>query len=142
MLEAEMLSCRECGKEFGDWHALGGQMRMHRPRKGDWSERVVERGEANVRVARALGRLSELSPQEAWQVVVNWIIDVYREARGRDEAIQAYRLRQEDSEARIEGIQSELKKLQQMVSGGGRRSPGAPSAAQMRWAAIDEEAEH
>jgi hypothetical protein len=88
-----------------------------------------------------LGRLSELSPQEAWQVVVNWIMDVYREAEVRDEAIRAYRLRQEESEARIEGIQSELKKLQQTVSAGGRRSAAVPDAAQMRWAAMDDDAE-
>ena len=134
-----MFSCKECGKEFGDWHALGGHMRTHRPRKGDQgaSAGVVD-GSREERVARAVGRLSELSPQEAWQVVVNWIMDVYREAQGRDEAIQTYRMRLEDSEARIDGIQGELRKLQQMVTAGSRGGQVIQSGAQMRLGSMDD----
>ncbi len=68
-------------------------------------------------MGRALGKLSEISPQEAWQIVVNWIVDVYRREQQRDEIINAYRLRSQESEARIDTIQSDLKKLQQMVVG-------------------------
>jgi len=138
-----MFSCKECGKEFGDWHALGGHMRTHRPRKGDREAAAsVSAGDGEgERVVRALTRLSDLSAEEAWRIVVNWIMDVYREAHTRDETIQAYRMRLQESEARIDGIQGDLKKLQQMVSAGGRGAISrSASAAQMRWAAMDESA--
>ena len=112
-----MFKCRECGKEFGDWHALGGHMRTHRARKGKSVALPTDEGQRKELLAQSLGRLSELSPQEAWQIVVNWIMDVYRQEQLRGETIQAYRLRLQDSEARIDAIQSELRKLQQMVTG-------------------------
>ena len=115
-------------------------MRTHRPRKGDQgaTSAGVVGGSREERVARAVGRLSELSPQEAWQIVVNWIMDVYREAQGRDEAIQTYRMRLDDSEARIEGIQGELRKLQQMVAAGSRGGQVIQSGAQMRLGSMDD----
>ena len=70
------------------------------------------------RLSQALAKLSELSPQEAWQIVVNWVMDVYHQAQLRDEIIQAYRLRVEDSESRIESVQSELRRLRQLVVDG------------------------
>jgi hypothetical protein len=107
-----MFKCKECGKEFGDWHALGGHMRTH------WERRGKETGEpkrvgagGGERAAEALGRLGELSPQEAWQIVVNWIIDVHQQMRAKDELIQSYRLRLQDSEARAQAIQGDLKRL-------------------------------
>lgn len=108
-----MFKCRECGKEFGDWHALGGHMRTHWEKRGKETgapKRVSAGG--GERVAEALGRLGELSPQEAWQIVVNWIIDVHEQMRAKDELIQSYRLRLQDSEARAQGIQGDLKRLQ------------------------------
>lgn len=112
-----MFKCRECGKEFGDWHALGGHMRTHRAGKERSVALPMDDGRKKELLGRALGRLSELSPQEAWQIVVNWIMDVYRQEQLREETIQAYRMRLKDNEARIDVIQSELKKLQQMVAG-------------------------
>jgi len=112
-----MFKCKECGKEFGDWHALGGHMRTHWGRKKEKVAEVPEKGEQRQRevIGRALGKLSEISPQEAWQIVVSWIIDVYKREQQRDEIIQAYRFRAQENETRIDTIQSELKKLQQMV---------------------------
>jgi len=110
-----MFRCRECGKEFGDWHALGGHMRTHRARK---EKSVALRGDEEQKkeiLGRALGRLSELSPQEAWQIVVNWIMDVHRQMQLKDEIIQTYRLRLQDSEAKVQTVQSDLSKLQQTV---------------------------
>ena len=134
-----MFSCKECGKEFGDWHALGGHMRTHRPRTGDRARSAAGPEAGEERVVRALGRLGDLSAEEAWRIVVNWIFDVYREAHARDEAIQAYRLRLRESEARMDGIQSDLKKLQEMVSAVGRGPAAGPAGAtQMRWTAMDE----
>lgn len=120
-----MFSCRECGKAFEDWHALGGHMRTHRSQKGGGGPPVAPRGVSGDRVGRALGRLSDLSAEEAWRIVVHWIMDVQQEAQGREEAIQAYRMRLEESEARIDGIQGELRKLQQMVAAGGRTVVGS-----------------
>jgi len=94
-----MFKCKECGKEFGDWHALGGHMRTHRARKGKSVALPTDEGQRKELLAQALGRLSELSPQEAWQIVVNWIMDVYRQEQLRGETIQAYRLRLQDSES-------------------------------------------
>ena len=113
-----MFSCRECGKAFEDWHALGGHMRTHRSEKGGGGVPAAPRGARGDRVGRALGRLSELGAEEAWRIVVHWIMDVQQEAQGREEAIHAYRMRLEESEARIDGIQGELRKLQQMVAAG------------------------
>lgn len=118
-----MFQCKECGKEFGDWHALGGHMRTH------WSRRKesvpVTKGVETDRaiLGHAMGKLSEISPQEAWQVVVNWIMDVYSQERRREEMIQSYRLKAQQNEARIDAIQSELKRLQQMIIGG-KNKPG------------------
>jgi hypothetical protein len=83
-----MFTCRECGKEFEDWHQLGGHMRTHRPRKEGPGPRGMAEGQNRELVSRALGRLSELSPQEAWQIVVNWIVDVNQQMQQRDEVIQ------------------------------------------------------
>jgi len=137
-----MFSCKECGKEFGDWHALGGHMRTHRPRMGDRARSPAGREAGEERVVRALGRLGDLSAEEAWRIVVNWIFDVYREAHARDEAIQAYRLRLQESEARMDGIQSDLRKLQQMLAAGRGAAADPAAATQMRWAAMDESAGH
>jgi hypothetical protein len=112
-----MFKCRECGKEFDDWHALGGHMRTHRARKERSMTLPADEEHKKEQLGMALGRLSELSPQEAWQIVVNWIMDVYRQEQNRQETIQAYRMRLQDNEARIDAIQSDLKKLQQMVAG-------------------------
>ena len=120
-----MFSCRECGKEFEDWHALGGHMRTHRPQKGGEGTRVAApRGAGGDRVGRALGKLSELGAEEAWRIVVHWIMDVQQEAQGREDAIVAHRVRLEESEARMDGIQGELRKLQQLVSKDSRVGPG------------------
>ncbi|MBE0480566.1 MAG: C2H2-type zinc finger protein [Dehalococcoidia bacterium] len=122
-----MYQCKQCGKEFGDWHALGGHTRTHREssRKGDGARAIGGGGMpdgghedgSDQALGRALGRLSELSGEEAWRIVVQWILDVYRQARLRDEIIDGYRLRIRESETRIEAVQSELKKLQQQVAG-------------------------
>ena len=121
MIPRKKKICKECGKEFGDWHALGGHMRTPRPRKGaQGASAGVAGGSREERVARAVGRLSELSPQEAWQIVVNWIMDVYRQAQLRDELIQTYRLRIQETETKIDAVQRELRELQQMVAAGAR----------------------
>ncbi len=117
-----MFKCKECGKEFDDWHALGGHMRTHRAKRERSVSLPADEEHREERLARALGKLSELSPQEAWQIVVNWIMDVYRQAQVRDEVIQSYRLRVQESETRIEAVQSELKKLQQAVEEGTKYS--------------------
>ena len=114
-----MFRCKECGKEFDDWHALGGHMRTHWGRKGKEAEKAEGGEKEEELLGRALGRLSELSPQEAWQIVVNWIIDVYRKEQMREEIVRSYRLRVEESETRIEAIQAKLKKLQDDVTGRG-----------------------
>jgi hypothetical protein len=112
-----MFKCKECGKEFADWHALGGHMRTHwsRRKEGISVQREVEPDK--VVLGNALEKISELSPEEAWQIVVNWIIEVYSKERQREETIQTYRLRAQKNEKRIDAIQSELRKLQQMVVG-------------------------
>jgi len=112
-----VFKCKECGKEFEDWHALGGHMRTHTAGQ----ERTVvpaDEEQRKERLSQALGKLSELSPQEAWQIVVSWIMDVHRQLQMKDETIQSYRLRLRDSEAKIEAVQNELKKLQQTVEEG------------------------
>ena len=113
-----MFKCKVCGDEFADWHALGGHMRKHTSRQ-EAIEGLPSDGEGDSELlTRALGKLSELSPQEAWQIVVNWIMDVHRQAQLRDEVIQAYRLRIQESESKLDAIQSDLKNLQQMVNEG------------------------
>ena len=110
-----MFKCKECGKEFADWHALGGHMRTHWSRRKESEADQREMEPEKVILGRALEKLSEISPEEAWQVVVNWIIEVYAKERQREETLQAYRLKTQKNEARIEAIQSELKKLGQIV---------------------------
>lgn len=116
-----MFKCKECGKEFGDWHAVGGHMRAHRAFKATRAsgEKYTALPSGDMkhkeRVSQALGKLSELSPQEAWQIVVSWIIDVHRQLQFKDETIQSYRLRLRESEAKVEAVQNELKKLQEAV---------------------------
>lgn len=110
-----MFKCKECGKEFEDWHALGGHMRTHRAPKAAreiYTALPADEIQHKERVSLALGKLSELSAQEAWQIVVNWIMDMHRQLQLKDETIQSYRLRLRDSEARVEAVQNELKKLQ------------------------------
>jgi hypothetical protein len=119
-----MFKCKECGKEFGDWHALGGHMRTHWATKERQVPLPTEEEQKREVLSRAMGKLSELSPQEAWQIVVNWIMDVYRQMQLRDEIIQTYRLRLQDSETRVQAVQSDLKKLQQAVEEGTARSSG------------------
>ena len=108
-----MFTCRECGKEFEDWHALGGHMRTHRGRKGEAAGQAgTAEEQTRELVSRALGRLSDLSPQEAWQIVVNWIVDVHRQLQLSDETIRTYRLRLQDSESRAQGAQGDLRRIQ------------------------------
>ena len=111
-----MFRCKVCGKEFEDWHAVGGHMRKHTSRmKKQEADKAVD--ERSVMLGKALGKLSELSAQEAWQTVVNWIMDVYRQKQIHDEIVQSYRIRVEESEAKIESVQNELKRMQEMVEG-------------------------
>ena len=112
-----MFKCKLCEAEFTDWHALGGHMRKH---KTVIKDEKKERGKKhnNEIIEKALERLSDISPQEAWQIVVNWIMDVYRQTQIRDDIIQAYRMRVEESESKIEAIQSQLRRLRQMVVDG------------------------
>jgi hypothetical protein len=110
-----MFKCKECGKEFADWHALGGHMRTHGAKKERSVALPTDEEQRKERLSQALGKLSELSPQEAWQIVVNWIMDVHHQLQLKDETIQSYRLRLQDSEARVQAVQSELRKLQQTV---------------------------
>ncbi len=42
-------------------------------------------------------------------------MDVHHQLQLKDEIIQSYRLRLQDSEARVQAVQSELRKLQQTV---------------------------
>jgi hypothetical protein len=114
-----MYRCRECGKEFNDWHALGGHMRTHRGAAGPKGASAGrERGQAGKeRLGEAVRKLSELSAEEAWGIVVGWIMDVYREKEQREEMVRAYRLRAEESEARIGSLRSELRALQEAVEG-------------------------
>ena len=64
---------------------------------------------------RALEKLSELSPQEAWQIVVNWIMDVHRQEQIREDIIRSYRLRLQENETKIESIRAKLKSLQETL---------------------------
>lgn len=114
-LESKMFTCKLCGKEFKDWHALGGHMRTHKEKK---AKNVIPRSDEEQkkeRLMQALGTLSELSPQEAWQIVVNWIMDIHRQMQMKDELLQSYRLRLHESETRNQSIQSDLKTLQKEV---------------------------
>lgn len=113
-----MFRCKECGKEFDDWHALGGHMRTHRDKGVGAATSVGDEIQRKERLSQALGKLSDLSPQEAWQIVVNWIMDVHRQLQEKDETIQSYRLRLRDSEARVQLVQDDLRKLQQTVEEG------------------------
>ena len=113
-----MFKCKECGKEFEDWHALGGHMRTHRASRVSREKYIAlpaDDIQHKERVSQALGKLSELSPQEAWQIVVSWIVDVHRQLQLKDETIQSYRLRLRDSEAKVDAVQNELRKLQDAV---------------------------
>ena len=113
-----MFICKLCGKEFDDWHALGGHMRTHKEKKGQTAVLSADEEQKKERLSQAIGKLSELSPQEAWQIVVNWIMDIHRQMQIKDELIQSYRLRLQDSEARVQAVQSDLKELQQTVGQG------------------------
>jgi hypothetical protein len=113
-----MFKCRECGKEFDDWHALGGHMRTHREKKETSVTLRTDEELKKERLSKALGKLSEISPQEAWQIVVNWIMDMHRQMQDRDELIQSYRLRLQESESRVQAVQSDLRRLQQVVDEG------------------------
>ena len=113
-----MFRCKECGKEFEDWHALGGHMRTHwgkRAKPQDVERR--DRGEGE-RLSQALGALSDLSPAEAWGIVVNWIIDVHRQLHEKDEQLQSYRLRLRESESRVEAVRRDLRGLGEALGQG------------------------
>jgi len=112
-----MFACRLCGKEFDDWHALGGHMRTHKEKKKT-AVLSHEQEYRKDRLSQALGTLSELTPQEAWQIVVSWIMDIHRQMQIKDELIQSYRLTLHESESRVKTIQSDLKSLQQDVGKG------------------------
>ena len=112
-----MYTCKVCGKEFDDWHAVGGHMRKHTSKMKKEERREDDVEDRNMMLGKALGRLSELSAQEAWQIVVNWIMDVYRQKQMHDEILQSYRIRVEESESKIESVQRELKRMQSMVEG-------------------------
>ena len=114
-----VFKCKVCGKEFEDWHAVGGHMRMHTA-KGEivGKERKVKAESASEEnLAKALGKLSEISAQEAWQIVVGWIMDTYKEAQMRERIIQGYRIRVEEGEEKIATVQRDLKRMQDMIAG-------------------------
>ena len=83
-----MYTCKVCGKEFDDWHAVGGHMRKHTSKMKKEERREDDVEDRSMMLGKALGRLSELSAQEAWQIVVNWIMDVYRQKQIHDEILQ------------------------------------------------------
>ncbi len=110
-----MFKCRVCEMEFADWHALGGHMRKHTTKKRGIVRQRNGGDEKKELLGKAMAKLSELNPQEAWQIVVSWIMDVYRQVQLREDIIQTYRMRMQDTESKVEAVQNELKNLQQMI---------------------------